>query len=86
MPRPSTETGRSVLMRQATSKGGRTMTSSKLYIGVTATYEGDLFRSREVPTKESHGDRYLYAMGPYRTVGDALKALAYTGMPEVGEK
>lgn len=54
--------------------------SKRLYIGVKNGGTGELFRADAEPTQESHGHQYRYALGPYRTVGEALRAMSYQGI------
>lgn len=42
------------------------------YIGKKHEGGQELFRSASKPTVESHGDRYVYAIGPFRTKRGAL--------------
>jgi len=46
--------------------------AKRLYVGRLAdTIRGERFRSEVTPTAETHGDRYLYVVGPFRTVAGA---------------
>lgn len=45
----------------------------RLYVGVRRTLMRECFRSRTVPTARTHGKRYLYVIGPFRTVADAAR-------------
>jgi hypothetical protein len=38
-----------------------------LYVGVGKDLSRQVFRSEAKPTEETHGDRYLYTVGPFRT-------------------
>lgn len=41
---------------------------TKLYVGhVKGTMQGDVFRSETTPTRETHGQKYLAVVGPFRT-------------------
>ena len=54
---------------------------SRIYVGVTHRVVSDInrepslrrevFRSASTPTEESHGNTYIYVIGPFRTVRGA---------------
>ena len=48
------------------------MIRRRLYVGVKPTGERELFRCAFVPTEATHGDRFQYVIGPFRSVGGAL--------------
>ena len=53
---------------------------SALYVGVNREGRGEVFRSAQTPTESSHGNRYAYVVGPFRT------RLAADLMAEFGRK
>lgn len=52
----------------------------KLYAGAKGGMTYELFRSESTPTQASHGDIYLFALGPYHTIGEAMRAMDRLGM------
>jgi len=52
----------------------------KLYVGVLAGGYAKLFRSLKTPTKRSHGRLCKYAIGPFRTRGEAITVIHEQGL------
>jgi len=42
-----------------------------IYVGYRTPYTGEIFRSPNTPERASHGDRYIYVIGPFRTMKGA---------------
>jgi hypothetical protein len=40
--------------------------SNRLYLGVSLE-KREIFRSETTPTNQSHGEKYVYVIGPFRT-------------------
>jgi len=38
-----------------------------IYLGITPTHEREIFSAKKNPTEETHGDKYLLCIGPFRT-------------------
>jgi hypothetical protein len=52
------------------------MRSSRIYLGVNLDCNSDqqirtIFHAMETPTHESHGERFIYVIGPFRTLAGA---------------
>jgi hypothetical protein len=50
--------------------------SGKLYVGVLNGGGREVFRSASTPTERSHGRKYRYAIGPFRTLAGADLAVS----------
>jgi len=44
---------------------------SQYYIGVLKNHKREVFTARAEPTKDSHGHKYLYVIGPFSTKAGA---------------
>jgi len=70
--------GKKVVKRKNTVK------RTKLFVGVTTSGKREVFRSSQTPTKESHGNKYVYVIGPFRTKAGAVAMAVYgKGNPHI---
>ena len=44
------------------------MAKDRIYIGYVTGTRLEVFRSDKEPTRQTHGDKYLASMGPFRTM------------------
>lgn len=57
---------------------------SKIYVGVKPGGKREVFRSTVIPTRETHGSKYTYAIGPFRTKdGASVMAVYGQGNPHI---
>ncbi len=57
---------------------------SRIYVGAVRGGKREVFRSASEPTETSHGEKYRYVIGPFRTVkGARLMADFGEGNPHV---
>jgi hypothetical protein len=47
------------------------MKTRRIFLGIKADGTRETFRAADVPTFETHGERYRYAVGPFRTARGA---------------
>jgi len=47
------------------------MKRPKIYVGNRANQKGEIFKSVETPLESTHGDKYSYVLGPFRTMRGA---------------
>lgn len=40
----------------------------RIYIGNIVNRKGEIFKSETRPTRDSHGDKYSYCLGPFKTM------------------
>jgi hypothetical protein len=50
---------------------------TKLYVGIKEGWKQEMFRAPEIPTHETHGDKYLAVVGPFRTKAGAQFMIDY---------
>ena len=50
---------------------------AKIYLGTKPDGSREIFRSKETPTQETHGAKYNYTPGPFRTIHGATFMLNY---------
>ncbi len=46
-------------------------TKNKIYVGLIAGQKPQVFRSKETPTEQSHGELYNAVVGPFKTLAGA---------------
>jgi hypothetical protein len=44
----------------------------RIYLGLKAGLVRDIFKSPTAPTEQTHGDRFLAVIGPFRTMRGAI--------------
>ena len=49
----------------------------KYYVGVKNNYHCDIFRSKELPVKSTHGHKYNFCFGGYPTIKKAVQVAMY---------
>lgn len=47
------------------------MTKNKIYVGLRVGQRPNIFRSKETPTEQTHGEFYHAVIGPFRTLAGA---------------
>lgn len=53
------------------------MATASIYVGFGTNLLREIFRSSSEPTSQSHGDKYLAVMGPFRTIRGAKAEVHY---------
>ena len=44
------------------------MAKNRIYVGYITAFNLEVFRSDKEPTRQTHGDKYMASMGPFRTM------------------